>query len=108
ARCEAAELAKRIANGHGGGVGFELGDIGNDLHVIGVDLDSCVETDDAGHSRLSSWAKTLIETALTYAEMSPSGKGVKLFAYAASEDVRLFLNAIGVPADGWGCRRSVP
>jgi hypothetical protein len=106
-RDEAAELAKRIANGHGGGIGLELGNIGNDLHMIGIDLDSCIEAVD-GQRRIAGWAREIIEAASTYSEISPSGTGIKLFAYAISNNVRPFLDAIGVPAEGWGCRRSVP
>jgi primase-polymerase (primpol)-like protein len=57
-RSEATAIAKQIVDSKGGGIGFELGDVGSDLHVIGIDLDSCIETDDAGQRRLSSWAKT--------------------------------------------------
>jgi hypothetical protein len=104
-RPAAAALAERIINGLGGGIGFELGDIGNDLYIIGLDLDSCISSEPR---KIADWARSLIAATATYYEISPSGKGVKLFAYAASEDVRPFLDLIGVLADQWGCRRSVP
>jgi hypothetical protein len=31
-----------------------------------------------------------------------------VFFYIATEDVRWFLDLIGVAADQWGCRRDVP
>lgn len=102
-RADAAEAARRLVNGDGGGVGFELGDIGLGLYLAGIDLDSCITKD----GTLASWAAAIIDAAQTYAEISPSGQGLKLFAYVCTEDVRPFLDRIGVPATGWGCRRGV-
>jgi len=91
-RSEATALAARIANGHGGGIGYELGDLGNDLYLAGVDVDSCI--DEKGC--LALWAERILAELPTYAETSPSGSGVKSFFYCASEDVRPFLEAIGI------------
>lgn len=102
-RDEAADLARRLVNGQGGGLGIELGDIGADLYLAGVDLDSCIAED----GTLASWAAVIIDAARTYAETSPSGRGLKLFFYLCAEDVRWFLDRIGVPLTGWGCRRGV-
>ena len=44
----------------------------------------------------------------TYAEVSPSGNGVKAFFYVATENARPLLDRIGVEPDNWGCRRAVP
>jgi Family of unknown function (DUF5906) len=103
-RSEATALAARIANGHGGGIGYELGDLGNDLYLAGVDVDSCI--DEKGC--LALWAERILAELPTYAETSPSGSGVKSFFYCASEDVRPFLEAIGiVDPRQWGTRRSI-
>jgi hypothetical protein len=101
---EALDLAEAIENGLGGGIGIQLGDIGDGTYLIGFDLDSCLD----GQRRLAPWAVEIIKTASTYGETSPSGKGIKLFAFVAADDVRAFLTSIGVPATNWGTRRSVP
>jgi len=102
-RTEAERVAERIVNGLGGGIGYELGDLGNDLFIAGVDLDSCLNGD-----RLADWAAEVLAAIPTYGEISPSGTGLKLFFHLASEDVRPFLDLIGVPSHQWGCRRDVP
>ena len=103
-RAEAEATAKRIVNGQGGGIGFQLGDLGGDMHLGGFDLDSCLAEDGA----LAPWAAEILSAVPTYTERSPSGRGLKMFFYAASEDVRPFLDRIGVRPDAWGARRSVP
>jgi putative DNA primase/helicase len=102
-RAEAEAIARRIVNGRGGGVGIELGDIGGDQHLAGIDLDSCLS-----EGELAPWAAAILQLADSYAEISPSGGGLKMFFYIATEDVRWFLDLIGVAADQWGCRRDVP
>jgi putative DNA primase/helicase len=103
-RAEATLLASRIANGYGGGIGIELGDLGSDLYLAGVDLDSCI--DDKGC--LAPWAEWILVELPTYCEVSPSGTGIKAFFYVASDDVRRFLKLIGISdAAQWGTKRSV-
>ncbi len=103
-RAEAEATAKRIVDGKGGGIGFQLGDLGVDLHLGGLDLDSCIADDGA----LAPWGADILSAVPTYTERSPSGRGLKMFFYIASEDVRPFLDRIGVRPDAWGARRSVP
>jgi len=103
-RAEAEALAKRIVNGQGGGIGIELGDIGGDLYLGGVDLDSCIDVE---QKCLTVWAEEILAAMPTYAEVSPSGRGVKAFFYCAAEDVRRFLDAIGVEQDKWGTKRGI-
>ena len=57
---------------------------------------------------LTPWGAEILSAVSTYTERSPSGGGLKLYFYAASEDVRPFLERIGVQSDAWGARRSVP
>ena len=61
------------------GVGIVLGD-----SLEGVDLDACrdPETGEIAH-----WARTVIDEFNTYCEVSPSGTGVKLFAFGAPPDL---------------------
>ena len=102
-RAAASALAQKLINGAGGGIGYQLGDHGGDLHIVGVDLDSCRNADGS----LTPWAHAILDVIPSYCEISPSGGGVKLFFYIASEDVRPFLDRIGVDPQSWGCRRSV-
>jgi putative DNA primase/helicase len=102
-RTEADRVAARIVNGLGGGIGYELGDLGNDLFIAGLDLDSCLNG-----TGLADWAAVVLAAIPTYGEVSPSGTGLKLFFHLGSEDVRPFLDLIGVAANQWGCRRDVP
>jgi Family of unknown function (DUF5906) len=103
-RVKAEAVAARLMNGKGGGVGIELGDLGGDTYLGGIDLDSCLGPDE----KLAAWTEAILCAAPTYAELSPSGKGLKLFFYLTSEDVRPFLNQIGVDPKHWGTRRGVP
>jgi hypothetical protein len=99
---EAISLADRIFNGLGGGVGYVLGDLGNEKFIAGVDLDSCL------HGTLAPWAAAILEVLRSYAERSPSGTGIKTYFLLAAADVRWFLDRIGVDPSSWGCRRGVP
>jgi hypothetical protein len=101
-RSEAEARARLIVNGLGGGIGIELGDIGADTTLGGIDLDSCFRD-----GPLAPWAADILAVTGTYAERSPSGTGIKNYFFLPSEDVRPFLDRIGVPGDGWGCRRNV-
>jgi hypothetical protein len=104
-RSEAERAAAKLLNGtDNGGIGIELGDLGADVYLAGVDLDSCI--DDCGC--LAPWAENLLVALPTYAEISPSGVGVKAFFYVAAEHVRPFLGLIGITEpDQWGAKRSV-
>lgn len=48
--------------------------------LVGVDLDRCVD----GDGKLTPWARELIESAGSYAELSPSGTGARLFLAGAA------------------------
>jgi predicted P-loop ATPase len=86
------------------GIGIQLGDLGADTHLCGIDLDSCIADDGA----LASWAAEIVSAVPTYTERSPSGRGLKMFFYMTREDVRPFLDRIGVPPNAWGTRHGVP
>src|SRR5215469_14143642 len=55
-RAEAEATERRIRNGHGSGVGIELGDLGADHHLAGLDLDSCLHD-----GAIASWAQAIID-----------------------------------------------
>jgi putative DNA primase/helicase len=103
-RAAAEARAAKIVNGQGGGIGIELGDLGGDVYLAGLDLDSCL-----GEDRIvAPWAEAILSTVPTYAEVSPSGLGLKAFFYVESHDVRPFLNRISAQHGQWGVRRDVP
>jgi hypothetical protein len=101
----AAEMRlKEFKTPLGGGVGIVLGDLGVDIHLGGLDLDSCL-----GEAlTCAGWAEAIMAAVPSYGEVSPSGTGLKLFFYVGSEDVRPFLDQIGVLPQQWGCRRDAP
>ena len=70
-----------------GGVGFELGDLGDGRCVAGIDLDTC--RDDAG--TFTPWALAVVDRFATYTEISPSGTGCKLFFMLNADDMRSML-----------------
>jgi hypothetical protein len=75
----AAAARPRILNGHDGGIGIvlgDLGDLGDGTAIAGIDLDTC-RTPTTG--ALAPWAEAVIARLDTYAEVSPSGTGVKLY-----------------------------
>lgn len=78
-RAQAEATAGKLRMPYGsGGVGVELGGLDGDnagLSLAGIDLDTC--RDDAGS--FAPWAVEVLERFGTYAEVSPSGTGCKLF-----------------------------
>jgi hypothetical protein len=104
-RAAAATTAAKLANGQaGGGVGIVLGDLGGDTSLAGIDFDTCLSSD----GTLADWALKILDAVPSYGEISPSGTGLKLFFYVTSEDVRPFLDLIGVPPLQRGTRRDAP
>lgn len=87
AETRAAGLPKPYGEG---GVGIMLG--GHDgLFLGGVDLDTCrAETGD-----LAPWALEVLDRLATYAEVSPSGTGAKLFFAYDGADLPALLAAMG-------------
>lgn len=79
AKARAAQLPKPLGVG---GIGLELGDLGDGRIIAGVDLDTC--QDDAG--AFKPWALEVMERFGTYAETSPSGTGCKLFFLITASD----------------------
>jgi hypothetical protein len=102
-RAEVERAAPRIVNGSDGGIGIVLGDLGGDTCLCGIDFDSCLT-----NGAIAPWAAAILAVIDSYAEISPSGTGIKLFCYVAAEDVRPFLDRIGVDPKSWGCRRDAP
>ena len=66
-----------LATGFYSGVGFFLSD-----GWAGVDLDDCLDAD----GQLYPWADEIVGTLNSYTEISPSGKGVKIFVKGVPPD----------------------
>jgi putative DNA primase/helicase len=57
------------------GVGIMLAPLDEGRHLGGIDLDACI--DDEGN--VAPWAREIVELTDSYAEVSPSGHGLKIY-----------------------------
>ncbi len=67
-----------------GGVGIVLGDLEDGRRLGGVDLDACRDPETGV---LTEWAREIVANFGSYAEISPSGTGVKIFALGAPQEL---------------------
>jgi hypothetical protein len=67
------------------GIGIALGEVSDGCYLAGIDLDSCL--DDQGN--LADWAAKFLARLDTYAEISPSGHGLKAFFNARASEAEL-------------------
>ena len=75
-RTQAEMRADSLPKPHGlGGIGLELGDLGDGRIMGGIDLDTCRDAD----GTITPWALEVVERLASYTEVSPSGAGVKVF-----------------------------
>jgi putative DNA primase/helicase len=65
------------------GVGLVLGDLGNGTCLMGIDLDQSIDPKTHG---TPPWADRVLSRFDSYAEISPSGKGIKIFFLIKSSD----------------------
>jgi len=72
ADARAAALPRPLGSG---GVGVELGDLGDGRVLAGIDLDTCRDSTGA----FAPWALEVVDRFASYAEVSPSGTGAKVF-----------------------------
>lgn len=56
-----------------------------DDNLTGIDLDKCVNIDDEFNPVIAPWAQEILDLKETYAEYSPSGTGIRLFALGKEE-----------------------
>jgi predicted P-loop ATPase len=89
-RADAEKLAMRIVNGKGGGVGIELGDLGDGIGLAGVDLDTCLSG-----TTFEPWAQEIIDRFASYTETSPSGTGAKILFRYRIADIDTIRGAMG-------------
>jgi hypothetical protein len=78
-RAEAETRGEKIQ----GGLGIVLGELPDGRHLVGIDLDSCRDVESGA---IADWAAVVLELFDTYAEVSPSGTGVKLFFLMSAAD----------------------
>jgi hypothetical protein len=90
-RVAAEQAVPRLVNGTGGGIGLQLGDIGRGVSIGGVDLDTCRDGDGA----FAPWAIDVMELFQSYAEVSPSGTGAKIFFAYPTADLSQLRSAMG-------------
>ncbi|SEN57867.1 putative DNA primase/helicase [Gemmobacter aquatilis] len=82
-RAEARNVAARLKTDGRKGTGVFLGG-DTDLLLGGVDLDSCY---DPVTRVLEPWAQAVVDRFASYAEVSPSGQGVKVFFHYRADDL---------------------
>jgi putative DNA primase/helicase len=93
-RAQAEKAAETLlAGGQQGGVAVVLGDLPIGLYLCGLDLDRC--RDPAG--ALTEWAQAELDALNTYAEISPSGTGIKAFFLMEGDEYREVLAELGKP-----------
>jgi hypothetical protein len=80
-----------------GGVGVVLGPIDNERHLVGIDLDSCR---DPNAETIADWAEEVIDRFDTYAEVSPSRTGIKLFFQIHAGDLKNMHALLGCNQKG--------
>src|SRR5689334_15426881 len=89
-RSAAEARARNLVNGQGGGIGIELGDLGDGTSLGGVDLDSC-----SSEGEVKPWAMEVIQRLDSYTEISPSGTGAKIFFRYATKELPLLRAEMG-------------
>jgi Family of unknown function (DUF5906) len=90
-RSQAEQLRRRLANGVPSGIGWELGPCDTDLAIGGVDLDTCL---DPSSGAVEPWAQAVIHRFHSYAETSPSQRGVKVFFYYPADELDVLRAAM--------------
>jgi putative DNA primase/helicase len=93
-----AVAADLLSGGRKGGVGLFLGGEG-DLRFGGIDLDSCLGL----LGDLEPWAAAVLARFASYAEVSPSGTGAKVFFAYRAADLEPLRAIMGTK---WGCNFS--
>lgn len=93
-RASADVWAREHVNGAGGGIGLQLGPVPErpGAALGGVDLDACRDPTDGA---LSPWAADLVARLGSYAEVSPSGTGVKVYFTYSTGDLAALRAVMG-------------
>lgn len=82
------------------GLGFVLGRLDGPGYstISGVDLDHCIDAE----GRIAEWARIRLEDLASYAEISPSGRGVKILVHGCWADGASYAKLDGLGEDGEG------
>ena len=105
---EAVAMAAALPKPLGaGGVGIFLGDLGEGVgdggwSLGGIDYNSCI-----GPEGMADWAAEGLAITGSYAEMSPSGNGVKQFFLYRTENGEALRSALRIKPDGTGRKWSM-
>lgn len=98
-RAEAEAAVPRLVNGTGGGIGIQLGVLGDGRAIGGIDLDTCRAAD----GTLARWAAEVVARIGSYTEISPSGTGAKVFFTFAATELASLRTVMGKkPGEGSG------
>jgi hypothetical protein len=98
-RTEAEAAVPRLVNGAGGGIGLQLGVLGDGRAIGGIDLDTCRAAD----GTLEPWAAEVVARIGSYTEISPSGTGAKAFFIFPEADLDSLRAVMGKkPGEGSG------
>src|SRR6266536_2924028 len=95
------QVSKAGGNGHFDGVGFVFTEADD---YAGIDLDECLNEDGS----VKDWAKPILARfSGTYAEISPSGRGIKIWCrgkLATGKNIEFYIDSVkcGVEAYSWG------
>ena len=60
--------------------------------VVGIDMDNCLDA----NGTVAPWAQEVIRTANSYTEVSPSGRGLRIFALGISDGPDWTNNEVGI------------
>ena len=86
-------MGRTYVNGSGGGVGLQFGPVqGQDYALGGIDLDTCR---DPVTGAIEPWALEVITRVGSYAEVSPSATGVKVFLCYANTELPVLRAVMG-------------
>jgi predicted P-loop ATPase len=98
-RTEAEAAVPRLVNGSGGGIGLQLGVLGDGRAIGGIDLDTCRAPD----GTLQPWAAEVVARVGSYTEISPSGTGAKVFFIFSAAELTSLRAIMGKkPGEGSG------
>lgn len=83
------------------GLGIVLGQLADGAVLAGLDLDACLTAEG-----ISAWAQPFLDTLRSYAEVSPSGTGIKVFFLIAEGDLHVLRERLRFRPEQNGCKRS--
>ena len=80
-----------------------LGDLGNGEFLCGLDLDSSLNEEGV----LAEWAKPFLQVLNSYSEVSPSGRGLKVWFRCKADGAATARSWFGFAEGKWGTKRTL-